>query len=164
SALLSAIAYSHSGSGNIVNLHSLGISLNNDGTLSVNQGALATNLSGHYSDVQNFLQSSTTGFAQNLSAVLNNLTDSTAGPLGLVLSLYDTILRDFRRADTAMNKGDVETRVSELNHALVVIAHLQSVLDFERGADAAKHFNSFYEITRGMILTVNVDANRETLH
>ena len=87
-----------------------------------------------------------------------------ASPIGLVLSLYDTILRDFRRADTAMNKGDVETRVSELNHALVVIAHLQSVLDFERGADAAKHFNSFYEITRGMILTVNVDANRETLH
>lgn len=83
SALLSAIAYSNSGSGNIVNLHSLGISLNNDGTLSVNQGTLATNLSGHYSDVQNFLQASTAGFAHNLSSILNNLTDSTAGPLGL---------------------------------------------------------------------------------
>ena len=47
------------------------------------------------------------------------------------------LLRDFRRADAAINKGDVETRVSELNHALVVIAHLQSVLDFEHGADAA---------------------------
>lgn len=86
-----------------------------------------------------------------------------ASPIGLVLSLYDTILRDFRRADAAMNKGDVETRVFELNHALVVIAHLQSVLDFERGADAAKRLNSFYEITRGMILAVNVDASRETL-
>ena len=86
-----------------------------------------------------------------------------ASPIGLVLSLYDTILRDFRRADAAINKGDVETRVSELNHALVVIAHLQSVLDFEHGADAAKRFNSFYEITRGMILSVNVDTNRDTL-
>ena len=86
-----------------------------------------------------------------------------ASPIGLVLSLHDTIIRDFRRADAAMSKGDVETRVSELNHALVVIAHLQSVLDFDRGADAAKRFNAFYEVTRGMILTVNVDVNRETL-
>jgi len=86
-----------------------------------------------------------------------------ASPIGLVLSLYDTIIRDFRRADAALTKCDVETRVFELNHALVVIAHLQSVLDFERGADAAKRFNSFYEVTRGMVLSVNIDANRETL-
>jgi len=86
-----------------------------------------------------------------------------ASPIGLVLSLYDTILRDFRRALDAINRGNVETRVSELNHALVVIAHLQSVLDFEHGADAAKRLNSFYEISRGMILSVNVDTNRGTL-
>lgn len=86
-----------------------------------------------------------------------------ASPVGLVLSLYDTILRDFRRADAAMAQGNVETRVFELNHALTVIAHLQSVLDFKRGGDAAKRFSNFYEVTRGMILSVNVDAKRETL-
>ena len=86
-----------------------------------------------------------------------------ASPVGLVVSLYDTILRDFRRALDAIARGNVEARVFELNHALVVIAHLQSVLDFERGADAAKRFNSFYEVTRGMILSVNVDASRDTL-
>ncbi len=86
-----------------------------------------------------------------------------ASPIGLVLSLYDTILRDFRRALEAINRGNVETRVFELNHSLVVIAHLQSVLDFERGADAAKQFNNFYEVTRGLILSVNVEANRDTL-
>jgi len=86
-----------------------------------------------------------------------------ASPVGLVLSLYDTIIRDFRRADAALTRGDVESRVLELNHSLVVIAHLQSVLDFERGAEAAKRFNNFYELTRGMILSVNVDASRDTL-
>lgn len=86
-----------------------------------------------------------------------------ASPIGLVLSLYDTILRDFRRAGAAMERGNAEIRVFELNHALTVIAHLQSVLDFERGTDAAKRFNSFYEVTRGMILSVNVDSSRETL-
>jgi len=97
-----------------------------------------------------------------LSAYQQNAAQG-ASPIGLVLSLYDTILRDFRRALDAINRGNVETRVAELNHSLVVIAHLQSVLDFERGADAAKRFNSFYEVTRGMILSVNVEANRDTL-
>lgn len=86
-----------------------------------------------------------------------------ASPIGLVVSLYDTILRDFRRADAAMGQGKVEIRVFELNHALTVIAHLQSVLDFARGGDAAKRFNRFYEVSRGMVLSVNVDANRDTL-
>jgi flagellar secretion chaperone FliS len=86
-----------------------------------------------------------------------------ASPVGLVVSLYDTILRDFRRAADAITRGEVEARVFELNHSLVVIAHLQSILDFERGAAAATRFNSFYDVTRGMILSVNVDANRETL-
>src|SRR5262249_47942095 len=98
-----------------------------------------------------------------LSAYQQNSAQG-ASPIGLVLSLYDTIIRDFRRADAALAKDDVETRVAELNHSLVVIAHLQSVLDFERGAEASRRFNDFYEVTRGMILSVNVDASKETLH
>ncbi len=83
SALLSAVAFSNTGNNSISNLESLGISLNNDGTLSVNQGTLATNLSGHFADVQNFLQSSTNGFANNLDTVLTNLADPASGTLGL---------------------------------------------------------------------------------
>ena len=47
-----------------------------------------------------------------------------ASPVGNIVALYDTILRDFRRALAALTVGDVETRVYELNHALTVIAHL----------------------------------------
>src|SRR5262249_6357657 len=84
-------------------------------------------------------------------------------PVGLIVALYDTILRDFRRAMDAMNRGNVETRVQELNHALTVIAHLKSILNFEKGAKSARIFNNFYEVTRGMLLSVNVDASKETL-
>ncbi|MBS1840176.1 MAG: flagellar filament capping protein FliD [Acidobacteria bacterium] len=83
SALLSAITFSNSGNGSIANLRSLGISLNNDGTLSVNQGTLSTNLSGNFSGVQNFLQAATGGFAQNLDTVLTNIADPVSGTLGL---------------------------------------------------------------------------------
>ena len=47
-----------------------------------------------------------------------------ASPVGLVVSLYDTILRDFRRALAALDSNNVELRVFELNHALTVIAHV----------------------------------------
>jgi len=79
-----------------------------------------------------------------------------ATPIGLVVSLFDTILRDFRRGQAAFESGNVETRVYELNHALTVVAHLQSVLDRQRGGDAAKQFERFYEVTRQMILETNV--------
>jgi len=86
-----------------------------------------------------------------------------ASPVGLVVSLYDTILRDFRRAQAALVAGNVEQRVFELNHALTVIAHLQSVLNHERGGEAAKTFDRFYEIARAMILDASVRCSRESL-
>jgi flagellar protein FliS len=86
-----------------------------------------------------------------------------ASPVGQVVALYDTILRDFLRALAALQADDVETRVFELNHALLVIGHLQSVLNFEHGSDAAKQFARFYEVTRTMIVEANIRATPESL-
>lgn len=86
-----------------------------------------------------------------------------ASPVGLVVSLYDTILRDFRRALDAIDSGKIETRVAELNHALMVMAHLRSVLNFEKGGEAARQLDNFYELTRGLILEVNAHNAREML-
>jgi flagellar hook-associated protein 2 len=71
------------GNGGPQNLTSLGISVNNDGTLSANSGALAAALSSNFSAVQSFLQSGSAGFASNLSSVVTGLTDSISGVLGL---------------------------------------------------------------------------------
>lgn len=86
-----------------------------------------------------------------------------ASPVGQIVALYDTILRDFVRALAALQAGDVETRVFELNHTLLVIAHLQNVLDFERGGDAAKQFEILYSVTRGMIVQANFQATPESI-
>jgi flagellar hook-associated protein 2 len=83
SQLLGAISYSVTGNSGIVNLASLGVNLNNDGTLSVDSGALASALSSNFSAVQNFLQNSSTGFAQNLSNVLANVNEPATGLLSV---------------------------------------------------------------------------------
>jgi len=81
--LLSAIAFATTGNGGVVNLASLGINLNNDGTLTVDQSALSSALAGNYSAVQNFLQNASTGFVQNLNDSLSSLVDPGTGSLTL---------------------------------------------------------------------------------
>ncbi|HYU46611.1 MAG TPA: flagellar filament capping protein FliD [Terriglobales bacterium] len=86
SNLLNDVTYSITGNSGLVNLASLGIDMNNDGTLTVNQvatdthpslaGVLATNPGA----VQSFFQNvSGAGFAQNFNNDIVNLTDLTDG-------------------------------------------------------------------------------------
>jgi flagellar hook-associated protein 2 len=70
----------------IVNLASLGINMNNDGTLTVGNNAAGQSLTqivaANPSAVLNFFQnSSTIGFADSFNADLSNLTNPTSGPL-----------------------------------------------------------------------------------
>lgn len=61
--------------------------MNNDGTLSMNASDLKSALTTDPSGVLNFFQNaSLTGFANNLAADLQNLTDPTLGMVNLDLS------------------------------------------------------------------------------
>jgi flagellar hook-associated protein 2 len=87
SSLLSDAAFSTTGNGGYVNLASLGISTNDDGTLTVDSSQLASAISSNPSAVQNFFQNATsTGFANNFNKDLNNLTSPTTGLLNADLA------------------------------------------------------------------------------
>ena len=90
SSLLKDVTYSITGNGGLVNLAALGIDLNNDGTLSVNQVATDTHpslsnvLAENPSAVQNFFENaSSSGFANNFNVDLFSLTDTTDGIVNL---------------------------------------------------------------------------------
>ena len=97
------------------------------------------------------------------ASIYRNTTAQSASAVGRIVALFDTVLRDFQRALAAVDGGAVETRVFELNHALTVIGELQGVLDFERGGAAAKQFEQFYNVTRGLIVSANVQVSRESI-
>jgi flagellar hook-associated protein 2 len=82
-ALLGAVSFATTGNNGAVNLASIGVNLNDDGTLSTTASSLSSALASNFSGVQNFLQATSTGFASNLSTVLRNVTDSSQGALGL---------------------------------------------------------------------------------
>jgi flagellar hook-associated protein 2 len=82
SQFLSAAAFSMSSNGNIQSLADLGISMNNDGTLSVNSNGLATALQSNPAAVQSFFQSATSGtFGANLSSTLSTIADPITGSI-----------------------------------------------------------------------------------
>jgi flagellar hook-associated protein 2 len=102
SSLLNGASYSVSGNSGYVNLASLGISTNDDGTLTVNSSQLSSALASNPSAVQNFFQNaSSTGFANNFNTDMTNLTDPTTGPLN---------------ADLAENKTEQQTLTTEINN------------------------------------------------
>ena len=83
--LLSAVTYT--GTGNSINtLAQLGVSMNNDGTLTVDDAKLSSAVNSDFAGVQNFFHPATgTGFAASLKAQLDPLTDPTQGAFSIEL-------------------------------------------------------------------------------
>jgi flagellar hook-associated protein 2 len=101
SSLLNNAAYSISGNSGYINLASLGINTNNDGTLTVDSTQLNSVLSSNPSAVQNFFQNAAnTGFANNFHTSLNYLTDVTVGPLAVDLQQNSAQLHDLTTSIT----------------------------------------------------------------
>lgn len=66
----------------------------------------------------------------------------------LVALLYEQAIEDLRRALAALGRGDVEGRTREINHAMLVIGHLQSSLDKDQGGQVAANLERFYKQVR----------------
>ncbi len=87
SQLLGLVSASPSGVGQYVNLQSIGIEMQDDGTLQINSSALSSALSSNYSDVQSFFQStSPAGWGQTVSTQLQQMTDPTIGLISADIS------------------------------------------------------------------------------
>ncbi len=124
--LLSAVSYSVSGTGQYVNLQSLGIEMQDNGTLQVNSKVLNDALTNHYQDFQNFFQSLTPkGFGNFFNTQMMQMTDVTEGPLALAtLGLQETnqsLTNDINDFEVRMSSMQTELtqQYSTLNATLV---------------------------------------------
>lgn len=119
-------------SGTIQSVTQLGISFNQDGTLSLNADTLTSILNSNFSDVTGFLQNAGS-FGKNFATVLNNLgTQSTQGAVYLAQQQNST-------QEATLNKSisDQEARLAtmktsltqELNTANEILQSIPSQLD-----------------------------------
>jgi len=71
-----------------------------------------------------------------------------ASAMRLVVLLYEQIVEDLRQAAYAFEQNDIELRTRRINHAILVIGHLQSPLNFDNGGKVAKDLELFYNTLR----------------
>jgi len=86
-----------------------------------------------------------------------------ASPVGLIVILYEEIIRSIRRAQRALGAGKIEDRSNALTHAIEVVGHLQGVINFEKGGTLAQELVTFYSLARAKLLEANVKPQDKLL-
>lgn len=86
-----------------------------------------------------------------------------ASPVGLIVILYEESIRSVRKAQRALQNGNIEERTHALNHAIAVVGHLQGVLDFEKGGLVARDLFVFYSQMRSRLLEANAKADDQIM-
>jgi flagellar protein FliS len=86
-----------------------------------------------------------------------------ASAVGQVVLLYEQMVEDLRRALRAIEANQVEERTNAINHAMVVVSHLQNSLNFELGGDVAPHLERFYTMVRANLLEAQFQSSKEIL-
>lgn len=134
--LLSDISNSITGNNGIVNLESIGVSMQDDGTLSVNSTELNDALSNNFSAVQALFQStSPQGITQKLSTDLLQLTDVTTGPLNVELNGINNSISDLNRqiqdfeGQLTVKQQQLTDQYSQINATLEELPSLLSQIN-----------------------------------
>jgi flagellar protein FliS len=86
-----------------------------------------------------------------------------ASTFGLMIALFDTLVRDFQRAAAALRKNDIETRCRELNHAALVVGQLESWVDLEKGGQSAESLTRFYRNLRAKMIEASATKSGKVL-
>jgi flagellar hook-associated protein 2 len=132
SLLLGAVSHSISGNNGVVNLASIGVNLQDDGTLTVDSAALATALSTNQSSVQNLFGSGSGSFSQNLSSVISSLTASGTGILSIDSQSVTNTAQDLTKqisdlqAALTVQEASLTSVYSKVNATLQELPLLQS--------------------------------------
>ena len=85
----------------------------------------------------------------------------TTDPVGLVVVLYDMLLKDLREALAALVASDIERRAAAIRHSMLILQQLQGTLDMDRGGVVAQNLERFYNFTRAKLLEGQIKASSE---
>jgi flagellar hook-associated protein 2 len=140
STLLADIATSVSGNGAITSLASLGISMGEDGTLTVDNSQLTGALAGNFQAAQTFFQTASTGFAAKFASDLTTLTDPAKSPIVIdvnginsSVSSLQSQIADFE-ANLLTEKQSLMTYYSKLNTTLQSLPTLLNSVNDQLGS------------------------------
>jgi len=83
-----------------------------------------------------------------------------ANPTELVVRLYEKMIEDLRQVAAAIEQNDIERRTKRIQHVILIIGHLQSALDFDRGGKVARDLENFYNAVRQSLVWVQFHPSK----
>jgi len=98
-----------------------------------------------------------------MDTTYRKMATSGATGIALLISLYDTLAGNLRRAAEAERRNNLERRGTELSHALMVIGFLQDRVARGSGGDLATQLTVFYVALRRTILQAQAKRTPELL-
>ena len=96
----------------------------------------------------------------NVQQSYREATVGGANPVELVVRLYEQTIEDLRQAAIAIEQNDIERRTKHIKHAILVVGHLQSSLDFAKGGKVAKDLDNFYNAVRQSLVWVQFHPSK----
>lgn len=85
-----------------------------------------------------------------------NAAAESAGPIGLVILLYDRLVIDLKAAVEAVRHNDIEARCQAANHAFQVLQQLEGSLDMTNGGETARSLLKVYSHMRAKLLEAQI--------
>ena len=86
-----------------------------------------------------------------------------ASSAGLVVILFDQLIKDLQGAIAAMQRHNVEERAAELKHGFLVLEQLEGSLNMETGGETAQHLSRFYSSVRASMMNAHMQVSPELL-
>ncbi len=86
-----------------------------------------------------------------------------ANPIALIVRLYEQMIEDMRQVAAAIERKDVQGRSDRIKHALLVLGHLQSSIDFDRGGKVAQDLDIFYNALRQNLVFVQFHPTKRAV-
>jgi flagellar protein FliS len=96
----------------------------------------------------------------NVQQSYREATVGGANPVELVVRLYEQMIQDLQQAAMAIEKKEIERRANRVKHAILIVGHLQSTLDFEKGGKVARDLENFYNTLRQSLVWVQFHPSK----
>jgi flagellar secretion chaperone FliS len=96
----------------------------------------------------------------NIQQSYREATVRGANPIQLVVRLYEQMIEDLRQVASAIERNEIMLRTQRIKHALLVIGHLQSSLDFAKGGKVAEDLDNFYDTLRTNVVWVQFHPSK----
>lgn len=95
--------------------------------------------------------------------VYREIAGRGASPVRMVAILYEQMVEDLRRAIQAIDENRIEARTNAINHAILILGHLQNKLNHAIGGEVARRLEQYYNVTRQKLLEAQFAVSKEIL-